>query len=760
MNRYTQLSTGSFKPLDLQTIMMIPMAKQKQHDEAQASANEYAALQASSLEQDREAVTSKLEGLRGQANEITSTLLDRGVDRSTLAKLNELKRAKEKEFGQQGLIGNAQANYSSASAYVKDLTEKKERQAGWSPAEAKKWAQAQVQSFKGTDAGEGKFSSFSGRELEDYVDNNKWINDNIGKVAADVGEIGFNKYKTVGDFEQAWRSGIVEEKTTSKIIKALALQAQYDHKLQASLKQGSAFSPEPDPTNIGSFQIVKKNGINQEVFVPKSKFGMQLLGAATGAAYRKEDFKYTTVTNHIGIALKMKGMEEQDLNDLVIPLTAPARDVTPGKYEAILANTALAKDEAATQAMKLTQMGNKIRADYKAKGINIDPMSIKEYATQVHENNQAQIKYNNLFNSVSKIKEKAGMGLNNIQKRREIEGSNAEDRASKIIANLPSLGSSIRGVFTGESPRRDYLTKELTKAGVGRDQIDRAMRHIAGLSDNLAKTEIKKEIMLAKGVLFPKNKNDSLSLSTAYDDYVSESNKSSRKAQAYLKDNPAAYDYEVLHGEGDGKYATFVGRTAKGLTEAFNASGGSSWKDADSGASLDQFIAETKEAHPKATFVVNPTPGISLSGQPIEHIQAQDENGVNIQNGGIAATRGNAGFELQNQVGRSLMKSSKHKELGDKMIKRSLYSGPIVNMGLFQESFSKGVVPNLESPDGSLIFIKSQPELGSVNVQRIDKDKYLRSKGKDIVPTHKGEGNSAMNSDEVTNIINGIMQTK
>jgi hypothetical protein len=233
MNRYTSLSTGSFKPLDLQTIMMIPMAKQKQHDEAQSAANEYAALQASSLEQDREAVTGKLESLRGEANKITATLLDRGVDRNTMAKLNELKRSKEKEFGQQGLIGNAQANYSSASAFVKDLTEKKERQAGWSPSEAKKWAQAQVASFKGTDAGAGKFNSFSGKELEDYVDTNKWINDNIAKVAADTDPIMLQKYGTVAQFETAWKSGTVEHKDASKIIKALALQAQYDHELQA-----------------------------------------------------------------------------------------------------------------------------------------------------------------------------------------------------------------------------------------------------------------------------------------------------------------------------------------------------------------------------------------------------------------------------------------------------------------------------------------------------------------------------------------------
>jgi hypothetical protein len=748
------MSTGSFKPLDLQTIMMIPMAKQKQHDEAQSAANEYASLQASSLEQDREAVTGKLEGLRGQANAITATLLDRGVDRNTMAKLNELKRAKEKEFGQQGLIGNAQANYATASAFVKDLTEKKERQAGWSPAEAKKWAQAQVSQFKGTDAGDGKFSSFSGRELEDYVDNTKWINDNIGKVAADTGEIGFGKYKSMGEFETAWRSGTVEEKTATKIIKALALQAQYDHKLQASLKQGSAFQPESDPTNIGSFQIVKKDGVNREVFVPKSRFGMQLLGAATGAAYRKEDFKYTTSTDHAGLALKMKGMEDADLNDLIIATKSGLGNVPATKYESLLSNVALAKSEVEAKRLELKNMG----AFLKESGKN--PASVAEYRDAVNANNQAEIKYNNLFSSITKIKEKAGIGLNNIQKRREIIGNDAENKASAIIEKMPSLGSSIIGMFTGESPRRDYLTKELSKLGMNREQIDRSMRHIAGLPDSLAQVEIKKEIMYAKGVLFPKHKNDSLSLSTAYDDYVSETNKSSRKVQSYLKDNPAAYNYEILHGDADGKYANFTGRAEEALTDEFNNRGGDGWYDSDSGESLAQFMKEIRDNDPKATFKLSPTPGISLSGEPIEHLQAQDEFGNNIMNGARSTTRGHVGFELQNQIGRTLSKSSMHRELGDKMQKRSMYGSAVVTMGMYQPSFAGGVVPGVEAPDGSLIYIEPQPELSSVNVKRIDKDRYLKSKGKDIRSTHPGDGNPARDTDEVTNIINGIMNLK
>jgi hypothetical protein len=749
MNRYTSLSTGSFKPLDLQTIMMIPMAKQKQNDDAQVAANEYAALQASSLEQDREAVTSRLENLRGKANSITSSLLERGVDRNTLAKLSELKREKEKEFGQQGLIGNAQANYASASAFVKDLTEKKERQAGWSPSEAKRWAQSQVASFKGTDLGNGKFGSFSGKELEDYVDSNKWINDNIAKVAADTDPIMMQKYGSVGAFETAWKSGSVEHKDAAKIIKALALQAQYDHKLQASLKQGAAFTGEKDPTNIGSYEIVKQNGVSREVFVPKSMFGMQLLGAATGAAYRKEDVKYTTVTDHVGIDLMKRKLDKQDANDMIVTTNGGLMGIPPVKYENIKSTVALAKGVASETASKLQMQIAKFKANPENKGI--DPNSNAEIQLLKRANNEAMIKYNNAYQNLDALHKKANVGMNNIDKRRVVEGADIDNKIDKFMKGAPGLGEQFKGLFTEfKDVKRDYEIAGLKKLGLSDRQISNIVLKV-GYSEEAYKSEVKKEVMVARGLLFPKDPTNHFNVNKAYMDYLDTTKKYENKAKSYLKDNPSAIDYEVLDGSADGKYASVVGVAQKMLTDSFNAHRGEGWVDANTGEDLNKFMDE----NPGAKFEVMPTTGSSLDGHPLEVLVAVDKDGVRL--GSRAVTRGEHGRAFQQQIGRDLAAGGIYKEMGEKLIRNTKYGTDVRSLGMHQSSFRQGVVPNQEAPDGSLIYIKKHsPEGGmeSFSVFRIDKERYFNSNGKDIIT--KGHGSPALGTDNVIEIINDI----
>ena len=760
MNRYTSLSTGSFKPLDLQTIMMIPMAKQKQHDEAQSAANEYAALQASSLEQDREAVTGRLESLRGEANKITATLLDRGVDRNTMAKLNELKRSKEKEFGQQGLIGNAQANYSSASSFIKDLAEKKERQSGWGPAKAKLWAQSQVQAFKGTDAGDGKFNSFSGKELENYVDGGKWINENLPLIAEDVIRTGLTKYKTVADFTTAWKDGIIEEKSMNKIIKSLGMRAQYDTALQDSLRQSGYFNPQDkDPTNIGSFEIKKINGIPTEVFVPKSFFGAQIAGAAKGAAYRKDkstiDYVKDDYAMKIALDLKTRGLDEKTSNNLVAAVNTKLMNVAPTSFEALSSAAGLAKETSEMKSSQLAQLGKTLREGKKdAKGnyivAPVDPLTDRNYQTMVSENNSAKIKYTNLMNNLSNIQEKSGLKMNSIQKQRMVVGNNADEVSSKIIANMPSLGSSIRGVFTGESPRKDYLTRELSKTGMSAEAINKSMRYIIGIPDSLAKIEIKKQIMLSKGVLFPKNKNDIMSIDSSYNDYVSESNKFNRKTNAYMKENPITYDLEVLHGEATGKYASITGRAEALLTKSFRDSGGLGWVDSETGEELRSKVAEARAEYPKSKVVVSITTGPSSTGQPVEAVQIVDEFGNNIKT--FLATRGELGRTIQRMAAKSLINSNEFSEMGSRMYKRNMYP-EIYNLKIHGSEFKKGVVEGIESLSGNLFFIEKYEDSDSFLVREIDKQAYLKNNGKDIKKIGAGDGNVAADYDEIANII-------
>ena len=758
MNRYTSVSTGSFKPLSLQEIMMIPLAKQKQHDEAQSAANEYAALQASSLEQDREAVTERLESLRGDANKITATLLDRGVDRNTMAQLNELKRKKEKEFGQQGFIGAAQANYNTASAFVKDLAEKKERQAGWGPGKAKQWAQGQVAAFKGTDAGNGKFNSFSGKELNQFVDGNKWINENLPTIAEDVIRTGLTKYKNVSSFTAAWKDGLIEEKSMNKIIKSLGMRAQYDTALQDSLRQSGAFNPsDKDPTNIGSFEIKNINGIPTEVFVPKSFFGAQLAGAAKGASYRKDkstiDYVKDDYAMNVALDLRKRGLDEKTSNDLVVATNSKLMNIETASYESLTSAAGLAKEESDMTSMKLANLGKVLKAGKKdANGKYIvppvDPLTDRNYQTMVSENNAAKIKYTNLIGNLNNLQEKAGAGRSLMQRRRATEGAAIDDKINKIIANAPGIEERVRGLFNGKNEIKDYESRKLKALGITDSQLKKIRESgIGGLmSEDAYKDTVKKYVMLNKGLLFPKNNN----IDESFSNYKKENRDFERKVKAYMQDNPSSYDGEVLHGEATGKYASITGRSEALLTAAFKKSGGLGWFDGETGADIRNQVAQAREDYPKSIVAVSPTTIISSAGQPIEAIQIRDEFGNNIKT--FLATRGSAGRDIQQMTARSLMNSNQFAEMGARTLKRSMYP-EVFSIKIHQPGFKRGVVPGVESLNGNLFFLEKYDHSDSFLVKEIDKDKYLKSNGKDIVKIGEGDGNVAADADEITNII-------
>lgn len=740
-NRFTQLSTSAYKPLSLQEIMLVPMQRQAQHDQAQLTASEYASLQANRLSQDANDVDAKLNEFKNSANEITTSLLERGVDRNTLAKLKELKAKRDKEFSQQGLIGNAQANYNTATQFVKDLTEKKERQAGWSPGRAKAWAQSQVSSFKGTNAGDGTFNAFSGKELDDYVDANKWINDNIKNVAANIDPITLRKYGGVGGFETAWVSGKVKSLDRDKIIKSLGIQAQYDDKLQASLKQSGYFSGEKDPTNIGSYKIVKDNqGRSREVFVPASRFGAQLQAAAEGASYKETDLDYKIVTDHVGIAMMKKGMDEKAANDMIIATNSSLLDVPPVTYEALKSNFAIAKTELESTSNALTKQANSLKKQA------IDPSTNTVWRQARDANNQALIKYNNASANLNAVMDKANAGMNNIQKRRVNEGALIDSQIDNMIKKIPSIGEQARGLMSFTDTKGEYETKELKKLGLDDSQIKRIKAKV-GFDEESYKSEVKKEVMMNRGLIFPKDKSSTFSRNKAYINYINETAIYEKKAKSYLQDNPAASNYQTFDGSDSGKFASVTGGAQKLLTESFKSHAGQGWHMANTGESLDQIFADNKGL----VSSVSPTNGVDINGNPIETWTLKDKDGVLIK--AIPISRGQIGFRLQQQVGQSLMNSSQYKDIGSKMSKNAKYISDVSQLGIHQQSFSQGVIPNQELPDGTLPYVvKSRKEdsgIESFKFYRINKNEFL--KNKKVVPI--GNGNDVGGVDQLIDVL-------
>lgn len=746
MNRYSQISTSTYKPLELQEIMMIPMARQAQHDAAQASADEYAALTANRLSQDAPVVDARLNELRGKADEISSSLLEKGVDRNTMASLHKLKREKELEYGQQGLIGNAQANYTAATKFVNELAEKKERQAGWSPAQAKQWAQSQVTGFKGTLDDMGGFRSFSGKELDTKVDYDKWINENMAQVAADVGVTGLTSAGQVVNFTQAFREGSLETKTQRKILDALSLRAQANPDLQASLKQGAAFTGEKDPTNIGKFELVKDNkGHYKEVFKPKSAFGYQLLGAATGAAYRKETQNYHFVDDKMRFKLWERGLEKEDAEALVITTNGGLTTMDPIDYGKLGSILSIAENEFATKDLALKAKSEELIKQ------GIDPATDRHFQALSNEQAQAKAKYSNAKSNLENIMRKANPGTTQTTLDNFSKTTASKEQLNRIVSNAPKMLERGKGIFRGEDTLKEYYKTQLAKIGVSdklliSHGIDTRYMDGSQLESMMKGPEIRGIMMQKRGVIDPNIRGKSLT--NIVQQMGATENKYRKNAENYIKNNPMSQDFHVFDGSASGEYKGIVGGYQKQLSDTFLANNGKGWNIAHGGGSFDQDILDMG-GKDNIEVTVMPTDGLDDSGYGVEQVTIKNKKtGESITKLG---TRGTHSNDTQQEIGKALYRSGtgQNKQYGYNMIKNPKLMPMVSSLGIHDDSYTGKVIPGLETSDGKLIYVErnnlketkisggagdlAAPEGYSFRVRLIDKGAW-NSNQKVVVP--------------------------
>ena len=127
------ISTSSFKPLSLDEIMMVPLAKQKQEDQSILALDELDAMKSNALAQDQEYVSGQISAFQKESDDISSRILDQGVDRSLVNKVRGLRRRKNDEFSLTGKTGQAAAAFNQYNVNKdsilkrKDLTEDQKR---------------------------------------------------------------------------------------------------------------------------------------------------------------------------------------------------------------------------------------------------------------------------------------------------------------------------------------------------------------------------------------------------------------------------------------------------------------------------------------------------------------------------------------------------------------------------------------------------------------------------------------------------------
>lgn len=673
MNRFSNLSTSTFKPLSLDEILMVPMARQKQHDDAQDMADKYSALQARRLDVDSEGVDARVNELRSKSDSLSDELLNSGVNRSLLNRFRELKRETEKEYSQEGLIGNAQSNYDSAMKFVNELATEKERQAGWSPAQAKKWASGQVAAFKGTSDEGGQFRHFSGQELTTKVDRNKWINDNLQTIASDQSEI-MRKYGGPHKFQTMLQENMVEEKDLEKIMTALQTRASGDTDLMQSLQQESFFTGEENATSIGDWKIVQDaKGNNRRMFVPSSSFGQQLYGASLGAQFRKQSLNTKVVNDPAGLALFKHGLDIQQADMLVRAANGEAKTITHENIDKIKNNAEMAKGE---------MNGWKAKLD----SGNLDPNS-REYIELKDNYNRSMIKYNNLTERISGIQNQVKKTLSPNEKKLYDAG----EELSKLVEGKSEAQSS------------KILRDELTNMGVDPDEA------ISTGGAGLESAKLQAAYFKAKGVSGDFLGSDT-NANNAWAKVRDVRNKMESNTKDYLENNPYSESAIELGGLGSGKYSSTIGAINKNLTDNFDGAG---YSIAYEGTSLNAYMAD-KYDEDKIVKEIRVTGSQDESGYPMESLIIKDkETGQVLETKYVS--RGNLGLPEQRKAAKALMNSGDpdQEQIGQQMAANIEFSPTVKSAGLRKGGKSGMFDKSVELEDGRVVPMKWEKRINA-----------------------------------------------
>ena len=124
--RTADISTSSFKPLDLNEIMMVPLALQQKEDNTMLALDELSQLESQALAQDQGYISGQAGALRNEANAISDELISGGINSSITNKMLNLRKRKNKEFSLEGKTGQAAQAFAKYEANKKAINARKD----------------------------------------------------------------------------------------------------------------------------------------------------------------------------------------------------------------------------------------------------------------------------------------------------------------------------------------------------------------------------------------------------------------------------------------------------------------------------------------------------------------------------------------------------------------------------------------------------------------------------------------------------------
>ena len=190
------ISTSSFKPLSLDEIMMVPLAKQQQENTAQLALDEFAALESNSLSADNSYVSGQIGAFKKEAGSLSDQLMSNGVDGNLINKVRGLRNRKTNELSLTGKTGQASAAYNQYKANEANIMKDPRLTAD----QKRLGMQEALTNYKGVEAG-GQYQDYIGaahigiQEAAYKIADKMSPQEIAAKAGVVIGEDGYYHYK-------------------------------------------------------------------------------------------------------------------------------------------------------------------------------------------------------------------------------------------------------------------------------------------------------------------------------------------------------------------------------------------------------------------------------------------------------------------------------------------------------------------------------------------------------------------------------------
>lgn len=302
-NIYDNTYVSTHIPLPFNELVQLGALKQQRQDEAISEKEQFLAKSWNRLPGDAD----RSRELKDQSNKILESFSDKDFnDPQTRADWYKARVRIADNWGSNGEIGQQEANYDSYKAYEKEIMSKS-KELGWSQDELQSHLAQAKNSFQ-TKNDDGTLNQFQGKGLPNRVDANKWASDALKDVADDTGITQLRKYGSLNEVTDAFAHGEINHKDYNKIMNSLAMRAEGDPALKASLEQEGAFRGQQGWSKFIKGQDKEGN------IIPDSStpFGKILSGVAQGAQFQKRKEEYIKAMDPMLLWQLKRQAKEQD----------------------------------------------------------------------------------------------------------------------------------------------------------------------------------------------------------------------------------------------------------------------------------------------------------------------------------------------------------------------------------------------------------------------------------------------------------------